>query len=269
MKFIHMSDIHLSRPGRLVEGLDPHARLAQALSHMTQHHADASHLVITGDLTHFGEPEAYAAVRDALEGFPIPVRLMMGNHDKRAPFVQAFPDVPQAPQGFVHYAEDLPAGRFVYCDTTEPETHQGHFCEARVAWLDQQLAGAETAFVFFHHNPLHLGDPATDELSIRDQDQPALHAVLKRHKSTVRHLFFGHVHEPLCGTLAGIPFSGVPSTMHQVIPDLNSASLSGSAPLEPSYRVVLLRGEDIVIHQIPFAYDGEIIWHGNGFDDWA
>ncbi len=269
MKFIHMSDIHLGEPGVLVEGLDPHIRLNRALIHIVENHADADRLIITGDLTHWADAGAYAALREAITGFPVPVRLMIGNHDDRAAFLSAFPEHPRDENGFVNHAEDLAVGHFIYCDTVAPETHVGHFGPDRLAWLARQLEESHAAFLFFHHNPLHLGDPATDELSINDADQGPLRALLKQHRETVRHIFFGHVHEPLCGTLAGIPFSGVPSTLHQVIPNLAPSDKSGSAALEPSYRVVLLRDEDVVIHQIPFAWDGPVTWHGNAWEDWA
>lgn len=264
-----MSDIHLAALGKRVDGIDPAPRLAQALAHVARHHPDAVRLVISGDLTHWAEPEAYAMLKTALEGMPVPVRLMVGNHDDRGVFLDHFPDHPRDGTGFVNYAEDLPEGRFIYCDTVEPETHVGHFCAARRDWLAAQLAGTGRAFVFFHHNPLHLGDPATDTLSLNDADQAPLRALLKAHRDRIVHLFFGHVHEPLSGTLAGIPFSGVASTVHQTVPNLSPSEHSAMGELEPSYRVVLIRGEDVVIHQIPFAWEGEAILHGGSWQDWA
>ncbi len=269
MKFIHMSDIHLGVPGMLIEGIDPHERLARAFGHIAEHHSDAVRLVITGDLTHWADPEAYAALKQALRVLPMPVRLMVGNHDDREIFLQQFPEHPRDEAGFINHAEDLPEGRFIYCDTVQPQTHVGHFCVARLDWLRAQLNGCDRAFLFFHHNPLHLGDPSSDMLSLNDRDQAGLRMLLKAHRNRIVHIFFGHVHEPLSGTLAGIPFSGVASTVHQVIPNLSPSKLSGMGPLEPSYRVILMRGEDVVVHQIPFAWEGEVIWHGNDWDNWA
>jgi len=268
MKFIHMSDIHLGTPGMLVEGIDPHTRLARAFGHIAEHHNDAALLVITGDLTHWADPEAYEALKQALKIVPVPVRLMVGNHDARDAFLTAFPDHPRDANGYINHTDETPEGRFIYCDTIAPKTHAGHFGPDRLAWLAAQLEEVQRAFVFFHHNPLHLGDPSTDMLSIVDEDQGPLRAVLKAHRDKIAHLFFGHVHEPLCGTLAGIPFSGVPSTVHQAIPNLEMSDVSAMGPMEPSYRVVLIRGEDVVIHQIPFAWDGEVVFHGNEWDDW-
>ncbi|MBV2358150.1 metallophosphoesterase [Thalassococcus sp. CAU 1522] len=269
MRLVHLSDLHLGPPGALVEGLDPHARLAQALRHIADHHAVADRLVITGDLAHWGDPAAYDALHAALTGFPVPVRLMIGNHDDRATFLNAFPDQPRDRAGFVNHAEDLGGLRLIYCDTVEPRTHAGHFCAQRRDWLADQLAGCDRALVFFHHNPLHLGDPSTDMLSLNDADQAALRTILITHAHKIVHLCFGHVHEPLSGTLAGIAFSGVPSTLHQTLPSLAPSDTSPMAALEPSYRVLLLRGEDVVVHQFPFAFDGHVTQHANNWDAWA
>ena len=66
MKLIHISDIHLTAPGERMGGLNPHRRFAQALDDVRAQHSDATRIIITGDLTHWGEPAAYASLADAL-----------------------------------------------------------------------------------------------------------------------------------------------------------------------------------------------------------
>lgn len=269
MKIIHLSDIHLCAPGGLVEGIDPHERLARAFGHMAEHHADATRLVISGDLTHHANPDAYKALKQALHLLPMPVRLMIGNHDDRAVFLEHFPDQSIDLNGFVNHCDQVGDLRLIYCDTVRPKVHWGEFCEKRRAWLRDQLDLPGPVLLFFHHNILDLGDPCSDELSLNRADQAELRSLLKLFQHKIRHVFFGHVHESLCGTMAGIAFSGVTSTVHQTIPNLAPSDKSPSGPLEPSYRVILLRGEDVVIHQIPFAWEGEVVWHGNDWEDWT
>ena len=86
MKFIHLSDLHLVAPGTLLHGLDPMWGLERCVASIRAHHADAALCVVTGDLTHDGEPAAYDAARRCLAGLPMPVHLMIGNHDDRAAF---------------------------------------------------------------------------------------------------------------------------------------------------------------------------------------
>ena len=139
MKLVHISDIHLTCPGERMGGLDPHRRFAQALDEVRAHHQDADRIVITGDLTHWGEPAAYDALRDALEDVPCPVRLLVGNHDNRVNFLAAFPDHPKDHNGYVNYAEDIDGTRLIYLDTTEAFTHAGHFGADRIKWLEAEL----------------------------------------------------------------------------------------------------------------------------------
>ena len=44
---------------------------------MRAHHQDADRIIITGDLTHWAEREAYEALREVLLQQTLPVRLMM------------------------------------------------------------------------------------------------------------------------------------------------------------------------------------------------
>ncbi len=56
-KFIHITDTHLANPGLKLYGLDPRARLDAAIADINKHQSDAAFAVVTGDLTHWGEPE--------------------------------------------------------------------------------------------------------------------------------------------------------------------------------------------------------------------
>ena len=67
-------------------GLDPHRRFAQALDEVRARHLDADRIIITGDLTHWGEPQAYSALKDALTDLHCPERLLVADHDDRDQF---------------------------------------------------------------------------------------------------------------------------------------------------------------------------------------
>ena len=65
-KFIHITDTHLANPGLKLYGLDPRARLDAAIANINKHQSDAAFAVVTGDLTHWGEPESYTNFADAM-----------------------------------------------------------------------------------------------------------------------------------------------------------------------------------------------------------
>jgi len=62
-KLLLMSDIHITEPGTQIIGLDPSARFRRCLDHAAQHHADAAHLFLMGDLTHHGGVSQYKAFK--------------------------------------------------------------------------------------------------------------------------------------------------------------------------------------------------------------
>ncbi|MGF1476470.1 MAG: metallophosphoesterase [Geminicoccaceae bacterium] len=270
MKFVHVSDVHLSVPGDRVEGYDPHKRLNQCLAHIAQHHGDAARVVITGDLTHWGEAEAYQALRTVIAETDLTIRLLIGNHDNRAVFRETFFDHPTDDHGFINHAEALEVGRFIYCDTNEPGTHAGHFGPERRAWLETQLTAADDgAYLFFHHNPAEIRQPAMDQIGLVTDDRDALRALLRRYRDRIRYLFFGHTHLTVSGQFAGIPFACVRATVHQSLPDFSDRRELTGGELDPYYAVVLVEEDDVLVHQIPFLYDGPVHLSGVAWDDWT
>lgn len=269
MKFVHISDIHLTIPGERMGGLNPHRRFAQALEDVQAHHSDAERILITGDLTHWGEVQAYEALKTAIAAVEIPVRLMIGNHDDRATFLKVFPDHPKDSLGYVNYAEDIDDLRMIYLDSCAPKTHAGHFGQDRCDWLAEQLQDAKSARIFLHHNPMALGLPAEDKIALVPEDRALFREVIKAHRDKVDYIHFGHVHAPIHGTYCGIPFASVPSTGNQSIPDLCEQELLKGGPLPPAYYVAVVEGRDTTIHQIPYTWDGPVHMTGTAWEDWA
>jgi 3',5'-cyclic AMP phosphodiesterase CpdA len=269
MKLIHISDIHLTIPGERMGGLDPHRRFAQALDHVRAHHSDATRIILTGDLTHWGESAAYEALRDSLAELPCPVRLMIGNHDDRAGFVPVFPNHPKDAHGFINHAEDVDGVRLIYLDTSARRTHAGHFCKARRDWLAVELEGCTHARIFMHHNAMPIRLPAEDKIALVPEDRAHLASLLTRYQSRIDYIHFGHVHAPVHGTYCGVPFASVRSTGNQSIPDLAEQHVLQGGPMAPSYAVILADVDGTIIHDIPFTWDGPVFETGTAWEDWA
>ncbi len=268
MKFLHITDTHLTVDDEVLFGTRPGERLAQCLAHAARHHHDAERCVITGDLTHWGEEGAYRELRRRLEGFPVAVRLLLGNHDKREPFRAVFPQVAMDAHGFVQSAEATSAGRFIYLDSTQPLTHAGHYCELRQQWLRAQLeATSEPCYLFMHHHPASIGVYAFD--LIGQTDSAALLAILRQYRDRIRHIFFGHCHLPLSGTIAGVPFASLRGTNHQSWQDFTGHPKLKAAKLAPAYNVVLIEHGNCIVHTIEYDYDGPIAEFGTAFEDWS
>ena len=83
MKFIHLSDLHIHAHHQKYRGIDPRAHLEAAVSSIRAQFADAALCMVTGDLAHTGEAEAYRDVAEILDRLPCPWYPLMGNHDDR------------------------------------------------------------------------------------------------------------------------------------------------------------------------------------------
>ena len=112
--FLHFTDPHLPPPGETVLGGDSGPALAAALADAAERHGPggplpAAFAAITGDLVRDGEPAAYVRLREALDGLPWPVHLLLGNHDNRDAFRGAFPDAPVDAAGLAQQAFATPS----------------------------------------------------------------------------------------------------------------------------------------------------------------
>ena len=252
MKFIHLTDTHVIGDG-LLYGNDPASGLRAAVASINAEHGDADFVVLTGDMTHWGDAAAYARFTREIKKLNMPVHLMVGNHDDTAAFVAAFPETPRDDNGFVQSGFDTPFGRFLLLDTKDQETHAGAYCPARQAWLDRELDQSDGPIVLFmHHPPFKTGITSMDRIML--QDAEAFYDVVAPHKSRIRHLFFGHVHRAIFGNWRGISYSCMRGLNHQVALELNGAADRIAANFEPpAYGVVLLSDEQITVHLHDFA----------------
>ena len=251
MKIIHFTDTHFIPAGKTLYGRDPATALERCIADINRNHPDAARCVITGDLTHWGEPEAFDHLKQHLDQLKVPLRLLVGNHDNRDVFRQWFGDHPYDENGFIQTVEDLPVGRFIYLDTNKPGHHEGWYCEQRMQWLEEQFAAAKgkDLYLFMHHPPFDIGIPALDRISLVQKE--AFSEVVKPHRDQIRHLFFGHIHRPLAGSWLGIPMSSLRAMNHQVQLDLTNAALKGN--FEPAaYCVVLFRDDALIVHTHDF-----------------
>jgi hypothetical protein len=145
----------------------------------------------------------------------MPVHLMTGNHDMRAPLSRVFPDTPIV-EGFVQQVIEGPELRLILLDTLEEGRHGGAFCEIRAGWLAARLDEAPTkpTLIFLHHPPQSVGipwmDPAPGEPWIA-----RLNRALDGHSQVIG-LVSGHVHRSSHTSWSRLPLSICPSTAPEV-----------------------------------------------------
>lgn len=256
-KIIVFTDIHITPEGEGLIGLDPAARFAEGLAHALRNHPDAAGIVISGDLTHRGAPAEYARLRELLSGCPLPVSLMLGNHDRRAPFLDVFPDTPVTTSGFVQQTLEIGRTRLILMDTLDessPGLQDGYLCQDRLDWLDSALSEARLAeqrvILFTHHPPILTGFDGMDSIGLRNRTE--LVERLRAHGNVVQ-IISGHIHRTISGSAGGIPTAVFKSPCHQMPMLLHDSGHSLSVDEPGAYGILLLTDEAVIVHSEDFT----------------
>jgi len=248
-KVLVMTDIHITKEGRTIIGLDPMERLKEALDHALTAHPDAACLVFTGDLTHHGIRDQYQRLKAVLDEVPIPVHLTLGNHDFRDQFVANFPEVPLDPNGFVQSSVRVGNHKLILLDTHDPKVepfHGGHICETRLNWLKTQLEGEpdNSCILMLHHPPFETGFPGMDIIGLSNRD--ALNQIIADSPAVAMSIS-GHIHRTIWGIAGGKPSANLKSTCHQMPTELEDEDTSLSVDEPGSYGILLLGNDGIVL----------------------
>ena len=202
----HLSDMHLIAGDALLHGhIDTASQLHKALARVEQsaQHFDA--LVLSGDLTDQGQPEAYTLLREIVE--PVaerlraPVVMTGGNHDERRALALGLNGADtDEPQDAVTMVRGL---RIISLDSALPGFHHGGFSDIQYDWLSTQLAqpAEHGTILVMHHPPIRYRSPMMQLLDF--EDAPRLRAALEG--TDVRAILSGHLHVTSFGTLGTIP----------------------------------------------------------------
>jgi 3',5'-cyclic AMP phosphodiesterase CpdA len=177
-------------------------------------------LVHTGDVTDHGFGEEYAEALQVLSVWEGPLAICPGNHDVRAPYVEAFlGGAPGASRGWANRSHSVAGARFLMLDSLVDEVDgqrqdHGELSAEQLSWLDAELSwDTRPTFVCLHHPPAEIGVGLMDPIMLTDPD--ALAEVLSRHSHVVATLV-GHAHTMGATTFAGRPLlvgGGVVSTV--------------------------------------------------------
>ncbi|RZJ97440.1 MAG: phosphodiesterase [Novosphingobium sp.] len=219
MLIAQITDVHIGFDRENPDELNMQ-RLRAVIARLAQGPNRPDLLLMTGDLTEAGDADSYARLAEAVRGCPFPIHAMVGNHDDRGVLVAAFPETP-LDGGFVHYAIAGKGLRLIVLDTLEPGRHGGAFCDARVAWLHDQLSrDRETPTVIaMHHPPIESGITWLD--SAASEPWIARFAGAVSGFTQVRGIIAGHLHRTIHTQWNGLSLSVCPSTAPAVALDLS------------------------------------------------
>lgn len=258
MQFVVLTDTHFVAKGRCLYGLDLALRLNTAVEIINRDHPKIAFVIITGDLVHWAQEEAYRNLADVLRGCAAPVILMMGNHDRRAPFRAVFPHADQDGAGFVQCVRLFEAATIVTLDTLDEgaPNDEGLLCRHRLTFLEEALTASpkdKPLLLFQHHPPFLTGLKSMDSIKLRNcEDEWAVISRTRRPD----YMFTGHLHRPISGSWHGVPFNIQRGLGHQVAFDFETTDHTPGSHEPPDYTLVTVQDATIVIHQSSFLYAG-------------
>ncbi|ODU72894.1 MAG: phosphodiesterase [Microbacterium sp. SCN 71-21] len=251
---IHLSDTHFLAGNRPLGGrYDTSANLAATLARIDAMRIAPDAIVITGDLTDLGEPEAYASLRAVVEPFAArlaaPVVWVAGNHDERPALRAGLLDAAPTEEP-VTGVWDLGGLRLIALDSTVPGWHHGELGDAQLSWLRDLLAHPAPlgTLLALHHPPLPSHVPLFDILELRDQ--PALAEVVAG--TDVRGILAGHLHYSTHGTFAGVPVSVAAATCYTMDLAAPAAKVNGMDAGQ-SFHLVHVYADTITHSVVPVA----------------
>ncbi|MFE9323609.1 metallophosphoesterase [Nocardia sp. NPDC052278] len=206
---VQLTDTHIRATGERVHGMiDTYANLTHALQQLRASQQRIDALVLSGDLTDNGSPEAYRRLRDAVE--PVAAELgaqtvyTMGNHDERTAFGTELLGLAAVDPDATHdQVFDIAGLRIIALDSSTPRRHDGRLEPEQLDWLTDQLRepAPHGTLLVLHHPPIPSPVAATEYLRL---EQPELlEEVLVG--SDVRLIICGHNHLTGAAALGGIP----------------------------------------------------------------
>lgn len=246
------SDLHVVAGARNTFGIDTVSGLERCIRHLCALDRPPDLLVASGDLVDLGLPEEYARLRELLAALSVPLCLMPGNHDRRAPMREAFAGHDYlGGSGRMHYHRDVRGLRVIALDSVIEGRDGGDLDDAQLQWLDGMLSGqpGNPALIFMHHPPVATGFSRMDRISVAPESARQLGAIVARH-SRVKALLCGHVHRGVQGVWQGVLLSVCPSTAFQAKLRLGAGRFEADPEEAPAYQLHHWDGESLVTHTV-------------------
>jgi Icc protein len=202
---LQITDTHIVRDGALVSGkLDTAAALVRLISRIQsiRHQIGTIDAVlVSGDLSDDGSPESYDRFKTLLGPLNLPLLVIPGNHDARAPMRAAFADqfAQDGPLNWVTQVGDL---KVIGLDTLVEGSGKGTLSAQSLAFLTSALTQAKgtPTLVTLHHPPFRSGINFMDDIGLTNRD--AFRDIISDHTGPLR-IVCGHIHSMMVTDVGG------------------------------------------------------------------
>ncbi len=237
MIIAQISDTHLHDPA--THGLEARRRLADlqaTVAHLKMLDPQPDIVIHTGDVSHNATHAEYDLAREALDALDQPVLPIVGNRDRRGPFLDVFGDwtglTPES--DFVQYAFNGGPVRLVAADTLTTETRVGDFCDPRRESLENLLDAEKNqpTILILHHPPTDVPALRNPLQFISPDAARMLRNVIQGNEQILR-IFGGHTHRADMVYVGDVGLSTSPS----IATELREDTYPQSREPQPVYQV--------------------------------
>lgn len=221
LRIVQITDTHLGAlPDKRLAGVSTLQSLDEVLAAVAAEPADL--LLLTGDLSDDGSPQAYRMLEQRLSGFAAAQAWLPGNHDD----VDAMrAEVPQ------RLVRTVAAGHWgiILLNSQIPGQVGGALSRAELDRLRSFLQAPEWAhcLICVHHHPVDIGSRWLDEQRIANADELLRIAA---GSAKARAVLWGHIHQVYDGWYGPVRLLGAPSTCVQFEPGSERFRLDRLAP---------------------------------------
>jgi 3',5'-cyclic AMP phosphodiesterase CpdA len=210
---LQISDTHIVPVGTMVSGrletADVLLRLIGRINMIRDQIGSLDAVLVSGDLSDDGSDQSYVRFKTLMEPLRLPVHVITGNHDARAPMRRAFADQFPAdgPLDFVQQIGDI---HLIGLDTLVEGQGAGRLAPESLTFLANALAEARTSPVLLalHHPPFQSGIKFMDKIGL--SNRAALGDVVRGHEGPLR-IVCGHIHSLMVSDFAGHVAISAPS----------------------------------------------------------
>lgn len=259
LRFVHITDTHISHDPHYNENNTPHTPLvgAKALVHQLKALPFTPDFVLhTGDVAFYPVDEAYDTAREVLSQIPYPTYYIPGNHDSSEALQKRFLGISNPAEKY-DYTVEVNGVRLICLDSKDPSLEvRGRLTDAQLTWLEVQCKADDPRpiLVAIHHNPLKVGIPWWDDfMSLENGDD--FHAVLLSAREKIRGVFYGHVHQGTVIYRDGILYASAVSSWYQINAYPGQIDTEYDRYGSPGYSVVTLTANTTFIRRCQYIVE--------------
>lgn len=227
---LQFTDTHLTQdPQGTLKGVVTRDSLGACVA-MAQEHT-ASHVLLTGDLSHDASQESYQALQDIISPLNLPVSVIAGNHDF-APEVKK-----SLPQAWTTGECIVGCWKVVMLNSSVPNKEHGYISADELHRANRIICNSKqnNIMICLHHQPVPVGSAWIDNIML--QNPKEFFDMLDTHDN-IRGVLFGHVHQSFQVKRKQVTIIGSPSTCIQFATNSHEFGLDN---LAPAYRLLHLR----------------------------